>query len=122
MNLLNTTVIIFIVLLSVYIMMPKEFIEGYFPFRYCRSCGYRSRRQCNKCTNCGFCVPYRGKGNCVPGDNRGPYFRSDCVDWEYGDEYIYRDHPRRYRRRRPRSSYFRGRRKPWYWSPRRWWW
>ena len=61
---------------------------GYYK-KYCPSCGWRSRYSCAKCTNCGYCINKSGYGECVPGDSSGPYFRRDCVYWEYGDPYYY---------------------------------
>lgn len=70
-------------------------IENYIPFydfkKYCGGCGYFNRRECSSCTNCGYCTTIDGNGECVPGDNFGPYFRKDCADWEYTDPY--RRHP-----------------------------
>ena len=57
--------------------------------RYCPSCGWRSRETCSKCINCGFCITREGKGSCVPGDSQGPFFREDCMYWEYGSPYRY---------------------------------
>lgn len=51
--------------------------------QYCKNCGYKSRRKCSDCVNCGYCVTFSGYGECVPGDERGPYFRRDCAVWEY---------------------------------------
>lgn len=61
---------------------------GYYK-KYCPSCGWRSRYACSKCTNCGYCITASGYGECVPGDSSGPYFRNDCMYWEYGDPYYY---------------------------------
>lgn len=55
--------------------------------KYCPSCGTKSRKSCSKCLNCGFCVTSDGHGECVPGDSNGPYFRDDCMYWEYGYNY-----------------------------------
>ena len=68
--------------------------EGFYTYygyykKYCPSCGWRSRYACSKCTNCGYCVTASGYGECVPGDSSGPYFRSDCMYWEFGDPYYY---------------------------------
>jgi hypothetical protein len=62
----------------------EKFI-GHHPNKYCKSCGTKSRFQCNNCINCGYCFPNnRSRPECVPGDSRGPYFRKDCVGWEHG--------------------------------------
>jgi len=70
----------------------EQQVEGFYTYpgyykKYCPSCGWRSRYNCSKCTNCGYCVTASGYGECVPGDSSGPYFRSDCMYWEYGDAY-----------------------------------
>lgn len=49
----------------------------------CKECGFLTRAQCGNCVNCGYCYDYRGRGQCVPGDENGPYFREDCADYEY---------------------------------------
>jgi len=59
-------------------------IIGY-PRSWCRSCGYRSRATCGNCQNCGYCINRQGYGECVPGDNDGPYFRQDCAYYEYNN-------------------------------------
>ena len=53
----------------------------------CSQCGSMSRRRCGTCANCGYCIPERG--SCVPGNNRGPYFRDDCVVWEYTHPFMH---------------------------------
>jgi len=63
-------------------------LGGYYK-RYCPSCGDRSRHGCSKCTNCGYCITASGNGECAPGDSSGPYFRSDCMYWEYGSDSFY---------------------------------
>jgi hypothetical protein len=57
----------------------------YFNNKYCDDCGHKSRRSCSSCLNCGFCVTYDGYGECVPGDESGPYFREDCQYWEFNN-------------------------------------
>ena len=52
--------------------------------RYCSNCGYLGRHGCSKCTNCGICTNADGIQECVSGDSSGPYFRRDCIGWEYG--------------------------------------
>ena len=89
--------ILFWVLLLAIILLStptgsRKNIEGFYTDygyykRYCPSCGWRSRNSCSKCTNCGYCITASGYGECVPGDSSGPYFRSDCMYWEYGDPY-----------------------------------
>jgi len=64
---------------------------GYYK-KYCPSVGWRSRHSCSKCTNGGWCITPSGYGECVPGDSSGPYFRDDCMYYEYGDPYYYYPH------------------------------
>ena len=61
---------------------------GYYK-KYCGSCNWKSKRSCGKCLNCGICTTANGYSECVPGDAQGPYFRSDCAFWEYGDPETY---------------------------------
>jgi hypothetical protein len=57
---------------------------GVYPYkRYCNNCGELGRTRCGECLDCGFCYTPDGNGECVPGDENGPYFREDCVDYEY---------------------------------------
>jgi len=68
--------------------MTRKNKEGFFYGRsslggYCGDCGSRGRYNCSKCIDCGYCTSYDGSSECVPGDINGPYFRKDCVNWEY---------------------------------------
>ena len=56
-------------------------LEG---FRFCANCGYYNPMSCLNCVNCGICHTPAGSAQCLPGDQNGPYFRADCVDWNYG--------------------------------------
>jgi len=115
----NKTILLFCIFIVVLIFIsyqPK--IEGFYiggsPYKkYCSSCGYKSRRGCAKCVNCGICVTPNGYSECLPGDSSGPYFRNDCSFWNFGRSYYpynhiepvirrYSKHPRRRYRRRPR--------------------
>jgi len=51
--------------------------------KYCAECGTLGRKRCGECVDCGYCYTPNGTGECVPGDEDGPYFRADCVDYEY---------------------------------------
>ena len=65
---------------------PKREIKENFVYnlpRYCGNCGYNDRTSCAGCTDCGYCINKFGYGECIPGDSRGPYFRDDCMYWEY---------------------------------------
>lgn len=90
--------LLFLWLIFVIILVIKTLkdcsVEGFYTYhgyykKYCSSCGWRSRSSCSKCTNCGYCITPDGTGECVPGDSSGPYFREDCLYWEYGDPYYY---------------------------------
>lgn len=88
---------------------------------YCPSCGWRSRKSCSKCLNCGFCITAQGTGECVPGDSKGPYFRSDCAAWEYSNAYSYYPYSNLYPVVKLQSSspYFQYQvNKPYRWVPR----
>lgn len=94
--------------------------------KYCTNCGSNNRRNCNNCTNCGYCITPNGRGECVPGDSNGPYFREDCIGYEHTsprynigrvypywrrDGYYYdpRGYPRTTRRRRLTNPKYRPR-------------
>jgi hypothetical protein len=85
------TLVILVMVIAI-CMYNKQNVEGFYTYpgyykKYCGSCGTKSRRSCGSCTNCGTCVTPNGLSECVPGDSSGPYFRSDCMYWEYGDPY-----------------------------------
>lgn len=92
-------IVIVLITVVVFLLIPstkrnkgnEEHFQTYYGYykQYCPTCGWRSRNSCSKCTNCGYCITASGYGECVPGDNNGPYFRSDCMYWEYGDPYYY---------------------------------
>ena len=68
--------------------------EGFYTYpgyykKYCSDCHHRSLYACGKCTNCGNCQDVNGYSECVPGDSSGPYFREDCVRWNYGSNQYY---------------------------------
>lgn len=69
----------------------KEGFHGFFTYhkQYCPSCGWRSKESCSRCTNCGICTTANGFAECSPGDASGPYYRTDCVYWNYGNPYNY---------------------------------
>jgi len=82
----------------------------------CPNCGKRTQWQCSECGSCGWCVTPDGYGECVPGDQRGPYFRQDCLSWQY--------HPRTtptswsWESWRPRMSFGFPHHRSWPWT---WW-
>lgn len=68
--------------------VKKEGFTDYYGYykQYCPSCNWRGLSSCGKCTNCGICVTEAGQASCAAGDASGPYFRSDCDKWSYGDD------------------------------------
>jgi hypothetical protein len=85
--------IFFVILLSTPLICNKktenfQTYYGYFK-KYCGNCSIRDRVSCSSCTNCGTCITSNGSSECTPGDDNGPYFRKDCLYWEYGDPYYY---------------------------------
>ena len=79
MKLILIGLIIVLILIVLYHDLGKDregFIVYSYP-KYCSACGQLNRYRCNNCTNCGYCYTLDGKGECVPGDGNGPFFRSD---------------------------------------------
>lgn len=80
---------------------------GYYK-QYCPSCGWKSKKSCSSCINCGYCITDSGYGECVSGDSYGPYFRDDCLYWNYGNydyNYLilkYKSLHKKYNLRKPR--------------------
>lgn len=69
------------------------FTRFFYSNYYCQSCNKRSHYACSKCDNCGFCITREGRGDCVQGDMYGPYFRRDCVIWDYNKSPSYSYYP-----------------------------
>ena len=61
--------------------------------RYCSTCGDKNNFECGQCVNCGTCVSERGVAKCVLGDQAGPYFREDCVQWQFNNPLNYFYYP-----------------------------
>jgi len=79
--------IIVILLILLLLLAKKDKREGFFTlypysYDYCQ-CQSKGRHECGNCANCGYCMDRMGNGQCVPGDENGPWFRTDCVSWEY---------------------------------------
>lgn len=99
-------------------------VEGFYTYhgyykRYCPSCGNKSRYSCSNCTNCGYCINASGQGECVPADERGPFFRSDCTYFEYNSPQIYYPYSHLYPvvKRRSIYPYYRYKvNRPWRWN------
>lgn len=87
---MHYVIITVVILLIIYFALLPSSKEHFGIYKqYCNGCGYKNRRGCMNCTNCGYCITNEGRGECVPGDSNGPYFRYDCAQWEYGDPYYY---------------------------------
>lgn len=79
--------VVFLVILLIYSIYTQKCVEGFEGFTdtpYCGDCGKRGRYSCSGCVDCGYCISESGAGECIPGDSKGPFFRDDCVSWEYG--------------------------------------
>ena len=64
--------------------LEEDFITYIYP-KYCNNCGELGKYACNNCKNCGYCYTPNGYGECVPGDANGPYFREDCLLYNYNN-------------------------------------
>ena len=47
------------------------------------NCGNYNQEQCKGCQNCGYCIDSARNGQCVPGDENGPFIESDCSTYQY---------------------------------------
>lgn len=102
----------------------EDGVEGFYTYygyykNYCPSCGHLSRYGCSKCNNCGICVTPSGQSQCVSGDSRGPFFRSDCQAYFFNDPYIYYPYSHLYPvvKRRSIYPYYRYKvNRPWKWN------
>jgi hypothetical protein len=89
---MNSTVVCCLIIIFLVLLINFNQIENfytgyigsnYFLPRYCGYCGYQNIYECKNCTNCGVCTTADGRSECINGDITGPYFREDCVSWEY---------------------------------------
>jgi hypothetical protein len=63
-----------------------SFYPSFYPSlyqRYCSDCGDLDPIECDNCMTCGTCYTPNGYKECVTGDEYGPFFRSDCIDYQY---------------------------------------
>jgi hypothetical protein len=74
--------LIFLIIWVPFAYSPPQ-IEGFISGP-CPNCGHRDPMRCSECVDCGWCVTPNGYGECVPGNEDGPYFRRDCVQWIKG--------------------------------------
>lgn len=75
-------IFIFIFIFSIVATYKTRVIE-HFIAGPCPNCGKMNKMQCFGCGDCGWCVTPNGYGECIPGDQNGPYFRQDCVSWQH---------------------------------------
>jgi len=82
--------LILLLLLLILYLYNKQSIQNKENFDYytkCTSCKNKGYHQCRNCTNCGVCTTALGDMYCVNGDESGPYNRTDCYKWDYGNIY-----------------------------------
>lgn len=70
-----------IVIVLIIIALLYSRYEGYTNF--CSNCHDLTNKQCKDCPNCGICKTDSGNSKCLAGDDAGPYFSDECVDWKY---------------------------------------
>ena len=85
----NKKLIIILIIIIIIFLFLKNKNENFLiypvekPYKYCKYCGDKDRYNCGSCVNCGYCVTENGYGICTSGDEKGPYFRNDCLIWRY---------------------------------------
>ena len=72
-------IVVAVVLIALLFVCTKN--EGYRNF--CGNCHDLTNEECENCDNCGVCTTDSGCKKCTQGDEAGPYFKDNCVDWEY---------------------------------------
>jgi hypothetical protein len=78
-------IIIILALINIYLLNKNT--ENYDHHTDCTSCKNKGYHQCRNCVNCGACTTATGEMYCVNGDINGPYNRTDCLKWDYGNIY-----------------------------------
>jgi hypothetical protein len=78
-------IIIILALINIYLLNKNT--ENFDYNTDCTSCKNKSYHQCRNCVNCGVCTTAMGDMYCVNGDINGPYNRTDCLKWDYGNIY-----------------------------------
>ena len=81
-----------LVIIIIFITTPKKCMNEDFiniKYNFCPECGKLGQFRCNNCANCGYSISSSGKGECVPGDLAGPYFRDDSILWRSGANFPY---------------------------------
>ena len=78
-------IIIILALINIYLLNKKT--ENYDHHTDCTSCKNKGYYQCRNCVNCGVCTTAMGDMYCANGDINGPYNRTDCLKWDFGNIY-----------------------------------
>jgi hypothetical protein len=79
--------IIFLLILIIYLCHQYKISENFDYNTLCKSCNTKGTFECRNCDNCGVCVTEMGDMYCTKGDLSGPFERTDCFKWEYGNIY-----------------------------------
>lgn len=80
---MNLLIIMIICLMLIYWFRETRIeVEG-FSISPCPNCGQKDKLQCFQCDSCGWGWNDQGYGQCLPGNEQGPYFAKDIVKWEY---------------------------------------
>jgi hypothetical protein len=92
---IKTVIVIIVIVALLYLCVTYSTIDQengkiedltlYNPSRSCANCGDLGKAQCRDCANCGYCYSGNGIGQCVPGNEDGPLFRSDCAIYNYNE-------------------------------------
>ena len=80
-------IIIIICLLLIVILLNHKYEETFDFYTKCGDCEKKSYHQCRNCSNCGVCINEMGNMYCVKGNQDGPYNRTDCLKWNFGNIY-----------------------------------
>lgn len=83
---LETGHIIMFVVILLLIFYGVTRTEGYRPNTFCSNCHNLTRKECENCPNCGYCVDDQGNGTCVSGDPASPYYYDKCMAWKHRDK------------------------------------
>jgi len=54
-------------------------------YHHCSTCNALNRSECNKCSNCGYCVNAKGEGYCTLGNSLLPDNKKDCIVYEHNN-------------------------------------
>lgn len=91
---MNNTIIIILIVIASWFIVSKVLDKKLENFMWdplwagndATDCYGLSSGDCLKYSNCGLCLKNK-KSKCVPGDQQGPYFKTGCKKWAYGNYY-----------------------------------